>query len=195
MIGDGCLPNVVTYNVLINGLCKADSVDTAGLLCKEMLIRSFCPNEVTYGSFLDYLSMGGNMEEALKLHKVMLEELLANTVTYNILIKGFCRSGRTKDANDLLVEMDSNGLSPDCVSYSTLIHEYCRMGDLWEAFKLWDIMLERGVKPDEVAYSLLIRGCCVNGDMKKAFELQDEMRKTINWDVCDSLISASVVST
>ncbi|XP_058099873.1 putative pentatricopeptide repeat-containing protein At5g59900 [Magnolia sinica] len=145
MITEGCIPNVVTYIVLINGLCEARFVDKAELLCKEMLVKSFLPNEMTCGCFLDWLTKEGNMDKAVELHKPMVGGLLANSVTYNMLINGFCKSGRIQDATALLGEMINDGRSPDCISYSILIYG---RGDLHAALKLWNEMLNMGLKPD-----------------------------------------------
>jgi pentatricopeptide repeat protein len=93
MIDDECSPNVVTYTILINRLCKSGYLSSAEILCKEMLAGHFLPNSYTYICFLDYLANEGELEKAKVLHAAMLEGCLANTVTFNTLIKGFCMAG------------------------------------------------------------------------------------------------------
>ncbi|OIV99596.1 hypothetical protein TanjilG_17406 [Lupinus angustifolius] len=175
MVTEECFPNVVTYTALMNGLCKAGEMDKAGLIFKKMLAANVPPNSITYGCFLDHLTKEGNMKAAIGLHNAMLEGLLANTVTYNILIRGFCKLGRFHEATEVLSEMTENGIFPDCITYSTLIYMYCRSGNVGAAVKLWDTMLNKGLEPDLVAYNLLIYGCCVNGELNKAFQLRDDM--------------------
>ena len=102
MIADGCPPNVVTYTVLINNLCRSGLLSSADILCKEMLAGRFLPNSFTYNCFLDYLATEGELEKAKVLHAAMLEGCLANTVTFNTLIKGFCKVGQIQEAIDLM---------------------------------------------------------------------------------------------
>ncbi|KAG0461035.1 hypothetical protein HPP92_021332 [Vanilla planifolia] len=165
------VPNTVTYNVLIDGLCKAGFSHKAELLCKEMLVTGFLPNHITYGCFLDHLVVKGKLEEAISLHEVMVKELFANTVTYNILIKGFCKAGRIQDANRLLGDMKSNGLLPDRISYSTLLYGNSKQGDLAEAFKLWEEMLREGIEPDTLAYNFSNIWVYIDRGTEKAFDL------------------------
>ncbi|KAF3492937.1 hypothetical protein DY000_02057893 [Brassica cretica] len=65
-----------------------------------MLSGNSVPNQVTDGCFLDILTKGdGDMKRAVELHDAILKGLLANTA---MLIRGFCRQGRTNEASKLL---------------------------------------------------------------------------------------------
>ncbi|KAK7363926.1 hypothetical protein VNO77_06091 [Canavalia gladiata] len=153
MVTEECFPNVVTYTALKNGFSQFNHI----------------------WLFLDHVTKEGNMKEAIELHHAMLKGILANTVTYNIIIRGFCKLGRFHEATSVLSEMTENGIFPDCITYSTLLYEFCRSGNVGAAVKLWDTMLNKGLEPDLIAYNLLIYGCCVNGGLNKAFELHDDM--------------------
>lgn len=52
----------------------------------------------------------------------------ANVVTYNVLIKGFCRAGKLEDANRLLNEMLEKGLNPNRVTYDIVRMEMLDKG-------------------------------------------------------------------
>lgn len=142
-----------------------------------MLVSGCIPNHITYSCFLDRLTKEGYMEKAVQLHNAMLKGFLANTVTYNMLIRGFCKLDRTQEASQILIEMTDNDIFPDCVSYSTVMYEFCKSGDLEVAIRLWDSMLNKGLQPDTLAYKFLIHGCCVAGELTKAFELRDDMTR------------------
>jgi pentatricopeptide repeat protein len=128
MIADGCSPNVVTYTVLINNLCKSGYLSSAEIRCKEMLAGRFLPNSFTYNCFLNYMATEGELEKAKVLHAAMLKGCLANTVTFNTLIKGFCKVGQIQEAIDLMQKITESGFFPDCISYSTIINELSKMG-------------------------------------------------------------------
>ena len=56
----------------------------------------------------------------------------ANVATYNVLIKGFCRTGKLEDANRLINEMLEKGLNPNRTTYDIVRLE----------------MLDKGFVPD-----------------------------------------------
>jgi pentatricopeptide repeat protein len=56
-------PDVVTYNCLINGLCKTYRVERAHELFDEML--GCAPKRVTYNSFVRYYSVVNEVEKAV----------------------------------------------------------------------------------------------------------------------------------
>ncbi|KAL4185067.1 hypothetical protein AMTRI_Chr10g228780 [Amborella trichopoda] len=65
MYHNGLNPDVVTYNTLVNVLCKRNKVEEALALHKEMGKRGCQPDVVTYNTVIDGLCKGGRMEEAM----------------------------------------------------------------------------------------------------------------------------------
>ena len=53
MISGGVKPNAVTYNILVDGLCKDGRIRCARLLLTEMQAAGLAPNLVTCASLLD----------------------------------------------------------------------------------------------------------------------------------------------
>jgi pentatricopeptide repeat protein len=62
--GYNCPPNVLSYNMVINGLFKEGEVDKAYTLFHEMLGQGFPPNIVTYNSVIDGLCKAQAMDKA-----------------------------------------------------------------------------------------------------------------------------------
>jgi pentatricopeptide repeat protein len=52
MVEEGCTPDVVTYNTLINELCKGGKMDKVLKLMDEMLERGLVPTKFTYTSLI-----------------------------------------------------------------------------------------------------------------------------------------------
>ncbi|XP_042014293.1 putative pentatricopeptide repeat-containing protein At5g59900 [Salvia splendens] len=128
MISVGFGPNVVTYTAMINSLCKGGLVRKAEVLFKEMLVSGIFPNEITHGCFLDHLTREGNMEEAKRLHKAMLKGFHGSTVSYNMLIRGFCKLGRIQEASQTLTKMSAKGISPAQQQQQQQQHQRRRSG-------------------------------------------------------------------
>jgi pentatricopeptide repeat protein len=47
----------VTYNCLINGLCKTYRIGRAHELFDEVLVKGISPDQITYNSFIMYYSV------------------------------------------------------------------------------------------------------------------------------------------
>ncbi|KAJ8484921.1 hypothetical protein OPV22_017406 [Ensete ventricosum] len=153
----GCLPNDITYNVIINGLSKKGELDKAEKLLDKMRL--------------------GNLKEALCLFNHMRDAHIApNIRTYNILIDGHCRLGALFGAQKLKEEMICLGFLPDVYTYTILVNGFCKMGDLAMAKEFFDEMLQKGVQPDCYAYTTIIVGELNLGDTSKAFQLREEMK-------------------
>jgi pentatricopeptide repeat protein len=52
MQSDGHIPGVITYNVLMNGLCKQGQVKNADMLLNAMLNLGIVPDDITYNILL-----------------------------------------------------------------------------------------------------------------------------------------------
>jgi leucine-rich PPR motif-containing protein len=59
MMDWGIAPDVVTYNTVIDGLCKAQVVDRAEGIFQQMIDKGVKPNNDTYNCLIHgYLSIG-----------------------------------------------------------------------------------------------------------------------------------------
>ena len=92
MITKGCKPNVFSYNILINGYCKAEMIDEAKQLFNEMIHQGLTPNIVSYNTH-GFCQLG-KLREAQELNENMhTNGNLPDLCTYSILLDGFCKQG------------------------------------------------------------------------------------------------------
>lgn len=124
MIFNGFSPDVVTYNCLINGLCKTYRIDRALELFDEMRKKNCYPNRVTYTSFIRYYSAVNEIEKAVEMMRVMAREKhgSATTSCYTPIIHALCEDGRTREAKELTEEMVSRGFIPREFTYNLIRH-------------------------------------------------------------------------
>ncbi|KHN45235.1 Putative pentatricopeptide repeat-containing protein [Glycine soja] len=147
----GIFPDVVTYNILIKGLCdifrleeamglmeKMDEVEVlansviqcgnvraAMGLYTEMVIKGIVPDVVTYTALIDGHCKVGNTKEAFRLHKEMLDAGLSpNMFTVSCVIDGLLKDGRTNDAIKMFLEKTGAGYPRDKMdsSVNKLVH-------------------------------------------------------------------------
>ncbi|PWZ24010.1 Pentatricopeptide repeat-containing protein [Zea mays] len=117
MVRKGYIPNVVTYTVLIRGLCHAGKVVRAMKLLDRMKSEGCEPNVQTYNVLIRYSLEEGEIEKGLDLFETMSkgEECLPNQDTYNIIISAMFVRKRAEDmavAARMVVEMVDRGYLP-----------------------------------------------------------------------------------
>uniref|UniRef100_A0A6N2MLF0 Pentacotripeptide-repeat region of PRORP domain-containing protein n=1 Tax=Salix viminalis TaxID=40686 RepID=A0A6N2MLF0_SALVM len=112
MLFKGFVPDVVTYNCLINGCCKTNKIERALELFEEMINKRGCvPNRVTYNSFI---SVVNEIDKAVEMLRKMqnINHGLATTSSCTPIIHSLCEAGRVPGARDFLVELVDGGLIP-----------------------------------------------------------------------------------
>ncbi|KAJ4838898.1 hypothetical protein Tsubulata_006760, partial [Turnera subulata] len=159
------IPDVCSYNMLINGFCKIGKAGRHGAaeqLFKDMTANGPTPNLVTYATMLDGLCMQGRVDEALTLFQTMkkhslFDEMVANdcqpdVMTYITIVHGLCKIGKTNVTVGLLRRVEEAGCHPDVLAYST------QMDKAREAFDV--MMIGKGCRPDIRSFNILINGYC-----------------------------------
>ena len=99
----------------------------------------------------------------------------ADTVTYNVMINGFCKDKDFKTAYKILDEMMGNGCKPDVISYNVILGDLFKDGKWSEANDLFEDMPRRGCAPDVVSYRILFDGFSDAMQHEKAAFILDEM--------------------
>ncbi|XP_068657524.1 pentatricopeptide repeat-containing protein At1g77405 [Aristolochia californica] len=119
MIFKGFIPDVVTYNCLIDGLCKTYRIGRAMELFDDMLQRGCNPNMVTYNSFIRYYSAVNDVDKAIEMMRSMQLRRHGNPTSssYTPIIHALCEVRRPTEARDFLVEMVDGGSIPREYTY------------------------------------------------------------------------------
>ncbi|XP_009341118.3 pentatricopeptide repeat-containing protein At3g61520, mitochondrial [Pyrus x bretschneideri] len=178
------LPDVVTFGIVINFLCKSRRVDEALELFERMSRGgektdgiSAEPDEIMYNTLIDGLCKVGRQEEGLRLmEKMRLQKGCApNTVTYNSLIDGFNKVGDIKRGRELYDQMKEEGIPPSVVTLNTLVDGLCRHGRLNSAIEFLNEMQRDGLKGNVATYTTLISSFCNVNNIGMAMELFEQM--------------------
>lgn len=168
MIERGVEPNVVTYNVLLNGVCRRASlhpserfektIRNAEKVFDEMRVRGIEPDVTSFSIVLHVYSRAHQPQLSLDKLNFMKEKGICPTVaTYSSVVKCLCSCGRIEDAEELLGEMVRNGVSPSAESYNCFFKEYRGRKDANGAMKLYRQMKEDGLcVPNMHSYNILI---------------------------------------
>ncbi|KAL0425473.1 UNVERIFIED_CONTAM: Pentatricopeptide repeat-containing protein [Sesamum radiatum] len=84
----------------------------ASVVSLNVLIKALCKSSRTLDSAFQIF------------HKMPKHGHTTDSYTYETLINGLYRVGRTLKAKDLLIDMEANDCSPSVITYSCLIHGF-----------------------------------------------------------------------
>ncbi|KAL5557257.1 hypothetical protein UlMin_039493 [Ulmus minor] len=96
-------------------------------------------------------------------------------ISYGILVKSYCDSGKPEKAMEIMRDMEKNGLEVTAVTFTTVMDALYRKGKSEEAEGLWETMLENGCEIDVAAYNVRIMHSHGGGEPEKVQALIEEM--------------------
>ncbi|KAL6962205.1 hypothetical protein U1Q18_037161 [Sarracenia purpurea var. burkii] len=119
MLFKGFVPDVVTYNCLIDGCCKTNRIERALELFDDMNKKGCLPNRVTYNSFIRYYSAVNEIDKAVEMLQKMekMDHGIPTLSSYTPIIHALCEAGRVLEARDILVELVDRGSVPREYTY------------------------------------------------------------------------------
>uniref|UniRef100_A0A803KMQ3 Pentatricopeptide repeat-containing protein n=1 Tax=Chenopodium quinoa TaxID=63459 RepID=A0A803KMQ3_CHEQI len=172
----GITPDVVTYNTLIDGLCKTNRLTLARELFTDMQAHGVTPDVFTYNSLLDCLCKSAQLDEAVALLEDMEDTgIKPDIVTYNILIDSLCKAGQLEDAANFFSNLVIKGLQPSFRTYNILVKGFCKKGLMNEATQLLSKMAKDDCFPNGITYNIIIGGYILSNDFTKALYYRDLM--------------------
>lgn len=119
MLFKGFVPDVVTYNSLINGCCKTYRIERALELLEDMIKRGCTPNRITYNSFIRYYSAVNEIDKAIDMLRRMqtMNHGIPSSSSYTPVIHALCEARRVQEAQDFLLEFVEGGNIPREYTY------------------------------------------------------------------------------
>lgn len=180
---DGFWPNSSLLDLLVSSVANAGTFRIA----EEILIAEaeFCGengkrvSSFVYNNYLSILVNKNRINEAVVFfteHILRLRSFDPDTCSFNIVVRGLCRSSKVESAFELFDLMRDFDCCPDLVTYNTLINGFCSVGRVDRADELLrEVKLQSGFSPNVVTYTSLISGYCKSGKLDAAVTILDEM--------------------
>ncbi|XP_004306198.1 PREDICTED: pentatricopeptide repeat-containing protein At2g13420, mitochondrial-like [Fragaria vesca subsp. vesca] len=190
MIQRGVEPNVVTYNVFLDGICRRASlhpeerfqrtIRDAQKVFDEMSSRGIEPDVTSFSIVLHVYSRAHKPELCLDRLKEMREKGICPTVaTYTSVVKCLCSCGRLEEADELLGEMMRSGVTPSAATYNCFFKEYKGRKDAESALKLYRKMKEEGLfAPTVHTYNILVGMFLQLNRVEIVREIWDDMKES-----------------
>lgn len=144
MLFKGFVPDVVTYNCLIDGCCKTYRIERALELLNDMNEKGCVPNRVTYNSFIRYYSAVNEIDKAIEMMRRMqnLNLGVPTSSSFTPIIHALCEAGRVLEAKDFLVELVDGGSVPREYTYKLV----CDALNAAEEYSLLDDGLHKRIR-------------------------------------------------
>ncbi|KAM7258036.1 hypothetical protein ACFE04_013777 [Oxalis oulophora] len=180
----GFPPNKVVYNTLISSFSKDNMTQEAENLVQRMRDDGLLPDVVTFNSRISALLKNGDTRKASRIFQDMQTgEALGlprpNTITYNLMLRGFCKKGMLDEAKSLIDSMKQK--RDDMInleSYNIWLLGLVRNGKLLEVQSMLKEMLDKGLEPSHYTYNILVDGLCRNGLLSDARSVMGLMIST-----------------
>ncbi|RYR00921.1 hypothetical protein Ahy_B06g079801 isoform C [Arachis hypogaea] len=194
MVCMGCDPDIVTYGIMVDILCKAGRVDEAEEVVKEMDANNCNATSFIHSVLVHTYGVENRIEDAINTFIEMESRgLKPDVVVYNALIGAFCKANKFKNVHRVLQEMESNGVDPNSRTCNVIISGLISQGETDRAFRVFRRMV-KSCEPDADTYTMLIKmfserneleiamkfgilinGLCQKGNAMKACVLMEEM--------------------
>ncbi|KAH7863417.1 hypothetical protein Vadar_017204 [Vaccinium darrowii] len=131
MIGEGLVPNVVTYGALIHAYCLVGNLDEAMKIFTKMSSSSRVPpNTVIYNMLIDSLCKNNKVEVVVSLMDDMKGKgVRPNTNTFNAMLKGLQEINGLEKAFELMNQMTEQACNPDYVTMEILTNWLSAVGE------------------------------------------------------------------
>ncbi|KAJ9188284.1 hypothetical protein P3X46_003655 [Hevea brasiliensis] len=182
----GVVPNEITINTLVNGMCRSGRTNIAVQVLDEMerkameifyqMLREGCfPDAVVYCKLISGLSQAGKMDDAVSVLSKLKEAGFHPDVNRMDRVQEMLKAGINPDS--ITHNMIKAGLSPAAVTYGALVRAYCLNGNVYKAMKVFiDMDAASKVPPNTEMYNILIDSLCKNNDVELAVSLIDGMK-------------------
>lgn len=171
------LPSVEDLTKFFNILVKKKQCYTVVSLFNDMCFLSLSVNVFTYTIVINCCCHLCRYDYAFSLLSGIIKRgLVANVVTYTILVRGLI-------CGQIFVEVESlvrklvrwNHVVFDVVMYSTIINGLCKKGEVKGAIQCLRFMEKEKCQPDAITYNTIIDGLCKRGLVDDALDLFCEM--------------------
>jgi pentatricopeptide repeat protein len=146
-------------------------------------------------SFLDACLQCGDFREASAHFTQMKKKGFANVVSYNTILKAYVKKGQIGEAQELLREMASHGLSASKVTYHELLNAMVTNRDKKSTWRLLDEMREAGLTINSVTCSILLKSLTDRSsaaEVQKTMGLLDTLEEQVDEVLFSSVIEACI---
>ncbi|KAH7861782.1 hypothetical protein Vadar_030842 [Vaccinium darrowii] len=160
-------PSDDTLADIINCFCKSGKADEAARFVESKHVVGSHPQNALLGGYCN----AGNLLAAEVLFFNMLERNIADTVSWNILIRWVSENVGINKALVYLCKMIVSSYVPDNATYSALVVGNCRLSNYKDALELFHQIRVKSWVLDSTSYAELVECLCQSQMIQEADEV------------------------
>ncbi|KAJ4883210.1 Putative pentatricopeptide repeat-containing protein [Raphanus sativus] len=175
-----CVPNVYTYNCLLEAISKSRS-SSVGLVeekLEEMRRCGFDFDKYTLTPVLRVYCNAGEFERALSVFDEVRGRGWLDEHISTVLVVSFCKWGKVDEAFELVEMLEERGIRLNYKTCCVLVHGFVKECRVDKGLLLFEKMRGMGMEGDIALYDVLIGGLCKVKDLEKALSLYLEMKES-----------------
>ncbi|KAL3650874.1 hypothetical protein CASFOL_007277 [Castilleja foliolosa] len=168
-------PDIDTFRIMIRRYARAGlsfaAIRTFEYASNLEFFHNLDPENNLFDTLIDSLCKEGHVRIASKYcdeRKAKNPSWVTPVRTYNILLHGWFKSRKPKNAERLWNQMKREGIKPTVVTYGTLIEGFCRNREVDVAMELVTEMKASGIEPNAIVYNSIIDALGEAGRFKEA---------------------------
>lgn len=189
MFDEIMIPDVVSWNTVINGLCQAGLVDIASCLFKKMILCGKVPDQVSFVSLLKGCIEFGCLCMGLQLHSTLIKFGLGDDVVIGSgLLELYCSFGYLEEP----VKVYNGLVLKDTVLINTMMCVFLRLGKYQEVFYCFWQILSLSLKPTRASFVSLLNAVDRNEFMMVGLQIHGSLLK-FGFDA-DGAVENSLIS-
>ncbi|CAA7406629.1 unnamed protein product [Spirodela intermedia] len=167
-----CHPDVYTYTIFIDCLCKQRRFDLIPRALAEMKQLGISPNVVTHNIIIDGYGKAKMLEEMESSLSEMIacEGCLPDECTLNSILWAYGDCGLIQEMERSFDEFQHMGVEPDVTTFNILIRSYGRAGLQAKMCLVMDFMKKRFFSPTTVTFNSMIDSFGRAGNIEKMEE-------------------------
>ncbi|KAI9105989.1 hypothetical protein DFS34DRAFT_644792 [Phlyctochytrium arcticum] len=196
---NGCVPDAVTYTILLQWLSRAMKVDMAEMH-QRIFTTEVSPDAHAYSLLAHHFVERGEVDRAHHLLDSLTEsETPVETTFVTSLLTAHSKRGNHALVADYFRKLFANSEMMDKYLYHVLMTVCLQTNRPRDVIELWNLMLENRVPVDGLIVDSLITACCRLTDvacLEDAFELLERRAHPINSATYDAVINGfGIVAT
>ncbi|XP_026446151.1 pentatricopeptide repeat-containing protein At2g17525, mitochondrial [Papaver somniferum] len=169
-------PSLKVCNSILDVLVKEDINLARAFFRDKMMKCGIQGDNYTFGILMKGLCLTNRISDGFKLLQLMKSRgITPNTVVYNTLIHGLCKTGKLGigRGRSLMSEM----AEPNEVTFNILISAYCKERDLIQSLVLLEKSFSLGFVPDVIPVTKIVQLLCGEGRVMEAVEILERVEE------------------
>ncbi|XP_057963149.1 pentatricopeptide repeat-containing protein At1g63330-like [Malania oleifera] len=167
MIEHGVIVVADVFVKIIECFCKLGRFNEAKGFLEEKHVMEALPHNALLGGYCN----AGDISMAQSVFEKMVERNMADSDSWNILIRWFCENSNLRKAYETLGRMIVTSFIPDYASYSALVVGNCKLNEYRCAMELFHRIRGNSWVLDSVCYAELLGGLCQAEKLQEAAEV------------------------